>query len=142
MSPVSDNDAVLRRVIHRDDFLEWDHDEERWIPSFAAIRFDGDGMSVFIQRLLENEMMSVADVADLGGTKPPELVFSILAGVIRSLNGGVEHTPNQETAIGFAHASVAGPPDADRQHFKSFRTALARLMSCDHGVVTLSPPPG
>lgn len=52
MAQLHGDDELLRRVLNRLDFLVWDDDTERWLPSLAGIRFDPDGMSTFVLRLL------------------------------------------------------------------------------------------
>lgn len=142
MTDVFDDDQLLRRVLNREDFLEWHGDLGRWIPSLAGLQFDPDGMSVFIRRLLEMAGRNASEVASLGGTKPAELVFAVEAATARSAGFDAEHSPNDTTPIGFAHGSVTRPPGVSKPDFRDMRTDVAVAMDCILGLPIGEPPPG
>lgn len=107
---VQDGDALLRRVLDREDYLEWHADEQRWVPSLAGLRFDLDGMSTFVEEFLNSRGDAASDVATLGGLSQEELVYSVVALALRDAGMRVAASPNDETTIGYAHASVFPPP--------------------------------
>lgn len=141
MANLRRDDELLRRVLDRPDFLMWHDDEGRWVPSLAGVRFDPDGMSVFVLRLLEANRRGPADVATLGGTKSEQLVFAASTSSIEELGFTAQHTPNNLTPIGDAHASVKPPPDVPQAAFRALRTDLATALRCVHGTPSLTPPP-
>jgi hypothetical protein len=113
---VSPTDALLRRVLHRPDYLEWHEDFGRWVPSLAGVRFDPDGMSVFLRHLLEAQQHDAGDVRSLGGTSDkPAVVYECTAGAVQDVGFSTQHSPNEDTPIGYAHASVLKPPALSRQ---------------------------
>lgn len=140
MADVGDDDRLLRRIFDREDYLEWHDDLGRFVPSLAGVRFDPDGMSVFVERMLNDRGRSRNDVATIGGTKAAELVFGMRAGDARVLTFDVAHSANDETPIGFAHASVM-PPDGQSKPERAMRTDLAMLMTCLVGTPSIQPPP-
>lgn len=139
---VAPDDALLRRVINRADFLEWHADWGRWIPSAGAVKFDPDGMSTFVERFLHEAGGSAAAVGTAGGSKVPEPVFAVTAHRGRSLDFEVSHTPDDRSSIGHAHASVTRPDGQSTGDFKSARSQLAQSMTLVHGTITLEPPDG
>lgn len=142
VADVLDDNELLRRVLNREDFLEWHSDLGRWIPSLAGLKFDPDGMSVFVRQMLEEVGRQVAEVSSLGGTKNAELVYGVEAGTARAAGFGVEHSPNEETPIGFAHGSVIRPPQTSKSDFRDMRADVAERMVCLHGTPIGEPPPG
>lgn len=139
---VAPNDALLRRVINRADFLEWHADWGRWIPSAGAVKFDPDGMSAFVERFLQERGQGAAAVGTAGGTKAPEPVFAVRADHARALDFGVAHTRDDRSSIGYAHASVTRPEGQSTGDFKSARSQLAQSMTLVHGTITVEPPDG
>ena len=133
MAQLQGDDQLLRRVLNRLDFLVWDDDEERWLPSLAGIRFDPDGMSAFILRLLRARGAGSGDVATLGDTRSGALVFSTIVDSIEGLGFTVRETPNDATPIGHAHASVEAPAGLSPAAWRAVRTDLAAIMTCVHG---------
>lgn len=140
MADVVDDDLLLRRVFDREDFLEWNDDLGRFVPSLAAVQFDPDGMSVFVERVLIGGGRSRMDVATIGGTKPAELVYRVHAKAVRVLTFGVALSENNETPIGFAHASVTSAQGQSKPS-RAMRTDLAGLMTCVVGTPSIQPPP-
>ncbi|MGQ0832667.1 MAG: hypothetical protein ACT4OV_13420, partial [Microthrixaceae bacterium] len=137
---VVDEDVLLRRVFDREGYLEWHDDLGRFVPSLAGVQFDPDGMSTFIDRVLLAGGDGRDSVATIGGVKSEELVYAVRAGDVRNLGLGVEHTPNDETPIGYAHASVT-PPDGTKKPDRGTRNDLAAAMTCVFGEPTVTRPP-
>lgn len=140
---VSPADALLRRVLHRPDYLEWHEDFGRWVPSLAGVRFDPDGMSVFVRHLLEVQQDDPSDVRSLGGTSDkPAVVYEFTAQAVEDVGFSTQHSPNDDTPIGYAHASVLKPPALARQDERKARTALAASMSLVVGEIEMPRPEG
>ncbi len=139
---ITSDDALLRRVINRADFLEWHADLERWVPATGAVRFDPDGMSTYVERFLREAGDSAADVGTMGGSKDPEPVFSVTVEQACLLDFAVSQTPDDRTPIGYAHASVERPSGQFTGDFKSARSQLAQSMRLVHGRITLAAPDG
>lgn len=133
---------MLRRVIDRPNFLEWHADFGRWIPAAGAVRFDPDGMSTYVERFLVEAGDAVADVGTIGGTKNAEPVFSVPAETARTVGFGVDHTPDERTPIGYAHASITRPDGQSDPDHKAARSRLAQSMALVHGTITVEPPDG
>lgn len=141
MTEVADDDELLRRIHNRADFLVWHADLGRWIPSLAGLRFDPDGMSVFLQRLLQQHGASAVDVSTLGGTNAEELVYGVAAAFARHAGFHVAASANSDTPIGYAHASVVKPAGMAKPEFRAARTDLAEVMDCVHGEPDPGDPP-
>jgi hypothetical protein len=135
-------DRFLRRVLHRPDQLEWHDDLRRWVPSLASVRFHPDGMSVFVRRLLEERHHGPADVNTLGDTNhKAAVVYQFDLAAVTDVGFSAHHSPNHDTAIGYAHASIV-KPDLARADERRARTTLAAGMALVHGSVVLPPPEG
>ncbi len=135
-------DRFLRRVLHRPDHLEWHDDFGRWVPSLAGVRFDPDGLSVFVRRLLEERNHGEADVSTLGDlSHKPAVVYEFDLAAVTAVGFSAEQSPNDDTAIGYAHASIIKPEIA-RADERRARTALASSMVLVHGAVELQKPEG
>lgn len=140
MDDVGDEAALLRRVLDREDFLEWHADGQRWVPSLAGLRFDPDGMSTFVEQVLNSRGDAASDVATLGGSSPEELVYSVVALAVRHAGMRVAASPNDKTTIGYAHASVLPPPDLTKSDLREARSDMSLLMRCVHGQPSPTPP--
>lgn len=139
---LSRDERFFRRVLHRIDYFEWHDDLGRWVPSLAGVRFDPDGMSTFVPRLLQQRGHGRADVCTLGGTNPKTaVVYEFDGKAVAEVGFGAEHSPNQDTPIGYAHASVLKPSLA-REDERRARTTLASRMVLVHGNVDLPKPAG
>jgi hypothetical protein len=140
---ISPQDRLLRRVLHRADYLEWHEDFGRWVPALAGVRFDPDGMSAFVRRLLAARQHDESDVRTLGGTSDkPAVVFEFSTQAVEDVGFTAEHSPNEDTPIGYAHASVIKPLGLSRQDERRARTALAANMTLVFGEVELPKPEG
>ncbi|MEX2557778.1 MAG: hypothetical protein WEB06_19370 [Actinomycetota bacterium] len=140
---VSPQDVLLRRVLHRADYLEWHADFGRWVPSLAGVRFDPDGMSAFLHHLLEMQQHDASDVRSLGGTSDkPAIVYEFTAQAAEDVGFTAEHSPNNDTPIGYGHASVTKPAALLRQDERKARTDLATRMNLVFGEVDLPKPEG
>lgn len=140
---IAPHDRLLRRVLHNANFLEWHYDLSRWVPSLAAVRFDPDGMSAFLRRLLEDHGLDAGEVATLGGTShKPAVVYEFGAQAATAIGYATEHTPNDDTPIGYAHASILAAGGMPRPEVRKARTELANSMTIVHGDVSLPRPPG
>jgi hypothetical protein len=144
-SPVAigPDDRLLRRVLNLPDYLEWHDDFRQWVPSLAGIRFDSDGMSVFLRRLLEARSHSAIDVQTLGGTNDnPAVVYQFEAAAATDAGFRSEHSPNEDTPIGYAHASILKPDELPRMEERKARARLAASMILIHGRIELTRPDG
>jgi hypothetical protein len=109
------------------------------VPSLAAIRFDPDGMSTFHSGLLQDGGHSPGDVQTMCGTKPESaVVYGVDGRKVDQAGFDAEHSPNNETEIGYAHVSVIPRGALERRA----RSDLAALMDVVHGSVTLDRPIG
>ena len=139
--PLTDDDRLVRRVLDRHDFLVWHADEGRWIPSLAGIKFDPDGMSTFVLRLLMLRCHGAKEVASFAGTKSEELAFEVLGAEALRLGFETKHSPDTSTPIGYAHSSVVRPDGLDKSEWRALRSDLARAFECVYGTPSLEPPP-
>lgn len=134
---------LLRRVLKRADFLEWHADLDRWVPPLAAVRFDPDGMSTFVRRLLEDHDDGPAGVVTLGGTNDkPAVAYQFHLEAAADLGYRTSHTPNRDILIGYAHASVQRPTGLSPGDLRAARTELASRMDLVHGEIDLPRPDG
>ena len=136
------DDTFLRRVLHSANFLEWHDDLDRWVPTLAGVRFDPDGMSTFVPRLLAEGGHGAAEVSTLGGTSEKRSVvyeFETLA--VQEVGFSARLSPNNETPIGYAHASIEKPA-MTRDGERKARTDLATRMSRVYGEIDLPRPEG
>jgi len=131
--PVADDEPLLRRVLTSQ--LEWHADFGRHVPALAALSFDPDGLSVSREDLLTDAGF---EAAALVGDRPG-LVFRSRAAWWRDRDCDVEPDPNNDSAIGFAHALVK-PPSGKSKLGRKERTELAALMELAVGD-TPAPPP-
>ncbi|MDQ3435400.1 MAG: hypothetical protein M3481_12095, partial [Actinomycetota bacterium] len=60
----------------------------------------------------------------------------------RGLRHEVNHTPDERTPIGYAHASVTAPSGVTKAEHRALRTDLAIAMTLEDGSVSLVPPEG
>lgn len=135
-------DRFLRRVLHRADHLEWHDDFDRWVPALAGVRFDPDGMSVFVRRLLEDRNQGEVDVSTLGGSNDKHaVVYEFNRVDVATVGFSAEHSPNDDTSIGYAHASII-KPELARDDERRARTALAASMVLVYGTIELEKPEG
>jgi hypothetical protein len=135
-------DTFLRRVLHSTNFLEWHDDFNRWVPTLAGVRFDPDGMSAFVSRLLGERGHGPADVSTLGGTSDKRaVVYEFDQAAVSEAGFTVSLSPNDDTPIGYAHASIE-KPTMTREAEREARTKLAARMSLVFGKIELSRPDG
>jgi len=128
--------------LHRADYFEWHDDLDRWVPSLAGVRFDPDGLSAFVPRLLRQRGHGPADVCTLGRTsEKPAVAYEFDGQAVAHVGFSAEHSPNEDTPIGYAHASIL-KPSLTRVDDRQARTALASRMVLVHGTVELPKPAG
>jgi hypothetical protein len=136
------DDTFLRRVLHRADFVEWHEDFDCWVPSLAGVRFDPDGMSAFVSRLLSRRAQGPAEVSTLGGTSDKlAVVYEFDGAAARDSGFDASLSPNDDTPIGHAHASLQKPTLTKSQE-RVARTRLAARMTLVHGTIDLPKPDG
>lgn len=139
---ISRDDRFLRRVPHRVDYFEWHDDLGRWVPSLAGVRFDPDGLSAFVSRLLQQRGHGPAEVCTLGRTSEKAAVaYEFDVQVVADIGFAAAYSPNEDTPIGYAHASILKPTLA-REDERQARTTLASRMALVHGIVEFSKPLG
>ena len=130
-------------MLHRSDYLVWHDDFDRWVPSLAGIQFDPDGMSAFLRHQLEERDHGAEDVRSLGGTSDkPAVVYEFPASNVTDVGFSTHHSPNEDTPIGYAHASVVKPGALPRKEDRAARTALATTMNLLLGEIDLAKPDG
>lgn len=137
-SGIDDDEILYRRVLNRPDMVTHDENLGRWTPLNAAVRFDPDGMSVYLDSLLRS-----------GGVGPPEVasersgsvVFAVTALGARSLELGVQHTPAgpQHEFVAYAHGSIVGDPEWSDAELRSRRNQLRAQFILRWGTITVPP---
>lgn len=135
-------DLLLRDVPLKQGLLEWDGRQQRWIPALAAMSFDPDGLSTFVERILLRGGHSIEDVTTRGGVVDRDSVVYAVRNdeVLKSYD--TAHTPNEETPIGYAHSSIIKKAGMGKSEHRRARIGLAPQMECVYGDVPFSPPPG
>jgi len=132
---------LQRRVLHHPEFLKFNGNLGRWVPTRAAVQFDPDGLSTFAAHLLAENHHGAADVASLGNTsQKPAVVFQMESNAAASTGCVAEASPNTDTSIGYAHWSVIAPNDIDRGDRRRIQNELCEFLSQDHIFGTISLP--
>jgi len=135
------DDELLRDVPLKEGFFEWDGRSGRWIPALAAMHFDPDGLSTFVERMLILNGHSVADVSNRGGTVDRDSVIYSVRNQAALTYYDTSHTPNLDSPIGYAHSSIMKKQSMTSKQHKNARRSLAPLMRCVYGEVPFEPPP-
>ncbi len=120
---VSDDDMIHRRVLHRPgDMVDYDENQQRWLPLAAAMRFDPD-LSVSLESRLVNRGICADDVA---ASKPGAVAFGCTVSTVRGMEFGVTYTPVTPslTVLDECHGSVWADGRWGRGEFKSRRNRL------------------
>lgn len=60
---VAHDDTLHRFVKASEDYLEYDHDDARWVPTKRAFKRDANGISAYSARVLESGGLTPSDVA-------------------------------------------------------------------------------
>lgn len=131
------SDTAYRRVPEA--FLDWDGNQERWIPTNASLRDSGGGreISVYLQSFLRSR----EGPGDVASARPDSVAFSAGVGDARALDFGVTHQPDQDTGpLRHAHGNINGDPGWDKGDYRYRRNALARRMLLVGGNISRRPP--
>lgn len=131
------SDTAYRRVPEA--FLDWDGNQERWVPTNAALRDPEGGreISVYLQSFLRTD----EGPRDVASARPDSVAFSVGVGDARVLDFGVTHQPGQDPGpLRHAHGNLNGEPAWGKGDYRNRRNALARRMLLAAGDVTLRPP--
>lgn len=120
-----DTDHLWRQFRDSDDYLVWDYDNQRWLPSPAALQFDPEMSSSWTEHLSDHK---IGPDGILDRNKGYSLVGRWQVAALRKLEFPVEHSPCGNRPIDCAHSSVYWPPDAvgegKREPSKSLRKQL------------------
>lgn len=133
---IGDDDLLHRRVLGRGDMIAFDSNLQRWTPLNAAIRFDLDGMSVYLDSVLSASGLGPTDVA---AQRVGSIVFSVKASEPRSLDLGVLHTPAESLTdpVAFAHGVIVGDPAWPDAELRQRRNRLRTRFALTWGTVTI-----
>ena len=133
---IGDDDLLHRRVLDREDMVVVDDTLQRWTPLNAAIRFDPDGMSVYLDSVLAASGRGPAAVA---AQRSGSIVFSVKASEPRSLGLGVLHTPAgpRTDPVAFAHGVIVGDPVWSDAELRRRRNRLRARFVLTWGSVTV-----
>lgn len=137
--PLIDDDEILyRRVLDRADMVTRDENLGRWTPVNAAVRFDPDGMSVYLDSILRSGGVGPAEVA---AEREGSVVFSVPARAPRSLDLGVRHTPAgpEGEPVAYAHGAIVGDPEWSDADLRSRRNRLRNQFVLAWGAITVAP---
>lgn len=116
------SDTAYRRVPEA--FLDWDGNQERWIPTNASLRDSGGGreLSVYLQSFFRTG----EGPGDVASARPDSVAFSAGVGDARALDFGVTHQPDQDTGpLRHAHGNINGDPGWDKRDYRD-RETLSR----------------
>lgn len=141
MEGLDSEDELLRDVPLKEGLFEWDGRSGRWIPALAAMHFDPDGLSTFVERMLISNGHSVADVPSRGGVVERASTVYSVRNDAASTYYDTGHTPNSDSPIGYAHSSIMKKDGMTRKQHNDARRLLAPLMRCVYGEVPFEPPP-
>lgn len=136
---------VWRRLVDSKNHLAWDYDNNRYVPSPAALQFNPE-MSTRWGEHLKMHGLGVADV--LENDDRYTLVGEWSVEEVRKMHFPLEHTPDGDEPLGCAHASIYWPPSAVKAGTKrpdsvtrtSLRNQLVRGMAFVYGEITTPPP--
>ena len=119
---VSDDDVIHRRVLHRPDMVDYDENQQRWLPLAAAVRFDPD-LSVSLESRLVARGLRADNIA---ASEPAAVAFGCSVATARAIEFGVTYTPATPslTVLDECHGSVWADHQWDRGEFKSRRNRL------------------
>ncbi len=119
---VGGDDVIHRRVLHRPDMVDYDENQQRWLPLAAAVRFNPD-FSVSLDSRLVARGLSADDVA---ASKPGAVAFGCTVATVRTVEFGVTYTPVTPPSrlLDECHGSVWTDDQWDRDEFKSRRNRL------------------
>lgn len=133
---IGDDDLLHRRVLNRKDMVAFDDNLQRWTPLTAAIRFDPDGMSVYLNSVLTASGRGPEAVA---AQRSGSIVFSVKASEPRSLDLGVLHTPAGPPTdpVAFAHGVIVGDPSWPDAELRRRRNRLRTRFVLTWGSVTV-----
>ncbi|MDE0117197.1 MAG: hypothetical protein OXT07_11325 [bacterium] len=134
-SKIADGEILYRRVLDREDMVVHDENLQRWTPRNAALRFDPDGMSVYLAGVLAERGIGPAQVAAL---RTGSIVFSVTAAEARQEGLGVTHTPAGPPSdpVAFAHGSICRDPQWSDRELRERRNRLRRRFTLAWGTVS------
>ena len=155
--PIEDDDHILRRFIDSPNHLEWDADNERFIPAANQLQFDPEP-STQSSELSTQSREHLWDVHHLGpeavldNNPNYSLVGEWLVDSVRKHKFPVKSTPDLtvEGPLGCSHVSIYWPADSivppaiepSKSNRKKLRSQLAREMTWVYGQITIPPPDG
>ena len=116
--------------------VAFDDNLQRWTPLNAAIRFDPDGMSVYLESVLAARGRGPAAIA---AQRSGSIVFSVKASEPRSLDLGVLHAPvgPPTDPIAFAHGVIVGDPSWPDAELRRRRNRLRSRFVLIWGSITV-----
>lgn len=136
---VPDSDTAYRRVLHSEAFIEWDWNQNRWIPLNAALHDPQGGREVSIY--LRSFLAETEGPDDVASARPGSVAFAANVAGARSLGFGVTHRPDQDTGpLRHAHGNINGGLGWSKAEYKAVRNDLARQMTLAAGQITLNRP--
>ena len=134
---IDDEEILYRRVLDRDDMVTMDENLGQWTPLNAAVRFDPDGMSVYLDSILRSGGVGPAEVA---AEREGSVVFSVPAHAPRSLGLGVCHTPagTERERVAYAHGSIVGDPQWSDADLRRRRNRLRTQFVLEWGAISVA----
>lgn len=140
---IPEEDNLWRRIKDHEDQLEWDADEDRWLPRTTnqqAIDFNPKMSAQWAEHLIEVHGLGPESVL------PTDTLYTLVweISVAEAGDGGrtVAHSPDGSEPIGCAHSDVELPPPGKKAERRAARMDMARSMRLVYGQPTIPPPPG
>lgn len=121
---ITDEEALLRRVVINNATASWDGNLRRWLPSTGGFKIDPDGVSVYRAHVLSVAGFGPADVT---GTKKTAAVFEVAVHQVRAESLGVVGDPQPAPdRLGAAHALITFPVEGPAAKKRRLRRLLGQ----------------
>ncbi len=138
-SAIPATDTAYRRVQHSEAFIDWDWNQNRWVPTNAAVRDPGGNREISVY--LRSFLCADERPGDVASIRPGCVAFAAAVGDARKLGFGVTHRPDQDSGpLRHAHGNINGDPVWGRAEYRTQRNELVRRMTLAAGEITLKRP--
>jgi len=116
------SDHLWRRLVYAPNHLSWDDDHGRWIPDEGDLKFNPDLSTSWREHLRMHRQGPATIVNETYGAVGEVAIDRVCLSGFRA-----EHTPNEDSTFGCAHASIDYPPSTPLGKGRKAKDARSEL---------------